>query len=208
VRSDSDLHEPRTNAEQSETGDDLRVSYESETWRPAAVCGDRYEVSSLGRLRSLYFKPPRLVTPFKDKDGYPVVALWRGRKRRTMNLHRLVGLTFHGTDQNALHNEVAHLDGDRANVRADNLKWVSKVENHFHMRAHGTHPAGENHPSAKLTAKQVAEILRRQGTGAELAARYGVSRGTVYDIWCGRRWRRSGEADAPVSSSCAGEMVG
>jgi hypothetical protein len=29
VHSDSDLHEPRTNAEQSETGDDLRVSYES-----------------------------------------------------------------------------------------------------------------------------------------------------------------------------------
>jgi hypothetical protein len=29
MRSDSDLHEPRTNAEQSETSDDLRVSYES-----------------------------------------------------------------------------------------------------------------------------------------------------------------------------------
>jgi hypothetical protein len=30
VRSDSDLHEPRTNAEQSETGGDFRVSYESQ----------------------------------------------------------------------------------------------------------------------------------------------------------------------------------
>jgi hypothetical protein len=29
VRSDSDLHEPRTNAEQSETADDFRVSFES-----------------------------------------------------------------------------------------------------------------------------------------------------------------------------------
>jgi hypothetical protein len=30
MRSDSDLHEPRTNAEQGETGDDFRVSYESQ----------------------------------------------------------------------------------------------------------------------------------------------------------------------------------
>jgi hypothetical protein len=30
MRSDSDLHEPRTDAEQSETGGDLRVSYESQ----------------------------------------------------------------------------------------------------------------------------------------------------------------------------------
>lgn len=35
MRSDSDLHEPRTNAEQSETGDDLRGSFESEPQRSA-----------------------------------------------------------------------------------------------------------------------------------------------------------------------------
>ena len=41
MRSDSDLHEPRTNAEQSETADDFRVIHESDEWADLEALGDK-----------------------------------------------------------------------------------------------------------------------------------------------------------------------
>ena len=52
---------------------------------------------------------------------------------------------------------------------------------------------GEDHPQAKLTAQQVAEIRAHntpgQGTAA-LARQYGVSEGTMSNILHGRTWKR------------------
>jgi hypothetical protein len=158
-------------------------------WLPVANFEDRYEVSDHGEVRSLYFDPPRALKPFTDKDGYPVIALWKKRKRRAVNLHRLVAEAFHAEQRNVLHNEVAHLDGDRTNCRADNLKWVSKVENHFHMRAHGTHPSGEAHGNAKLTADLVREIRASSESHRRIAAKCGLSYYTVRDLRQRRSWR-------------------
>jgi hypothetical protein len=201
--SDLRMDDERSANERASADHLLTIRDELEEWRPATGFEGRYHVSSLGRVRSLYFKPPRLVSTQLDKDGYPLIWLWRGQKRRAMNLHRLVAETFHADKRNALHNEVAHLDNDRANSRADNLKWVSKAENAFHRREHGTHGAGELHPRAKLSWPQVLEIRLRPGKASEIALRYGVSRHTIYDIWQGRRWRKG---DAPDLSTYSGGM--
>jgi hypothetical protein len=115
-------------------------------------------------------------------------VFYGGGRRKTIPLHRLVALTFLPDGKNILHNEVGHLDGNRANAAASNLKWVSKIENHFHRRAHGTHPAGEQHPRAKLTDEQVRVIRQRRASSAELAAIYGVSQSSIFGIWQRRRW--------------------
>jgi hypothetical protein len=93
-----------------------------------------------------------------------------------------------------LHVEVAHLDGCRSNCRADNLRWVSRVENHYHMRLHGTHQAGASHGAAKLTPAQVAEIAKtpKGSPRGELAERFGVSKAAISDIRAGRTWRSQG----------------
>lgn len=159
----------------------------SETWLPSPVFGDRYQVSSLGRVRSA----KGIKSPYRDKDGYPVVNLHREGKRRACPVHRLVCRAFHGEQPNPIHKEVAHLDGNRANARADNLMWVGKIQNHFHMRAHGTHPAGEQHPRAKLTQKQVAAIRAETGfrINAELGRKFGVHKDTIGMIRRGVTWR-------------------
>lgn len=163
------------------------ASPSSEEWRPVVGYEDLYEVSSAGTVRSLRWNPPRVLRPANDPDGYPVVQLCR-RGRTTVKLHRIVALAFHGDKQNDLHKEVAHLDGDRGNAAASNLKWVSHAENHGHRRAHGTWPSGERHPRAKLTEASVSEI---RGSGlryGKLAERYGVSWHTISDIKRGKRW--------------------
>jgi hypothetical protein len=159
-----------------------------EEWLPVVGYEGLYEVSSLGRVRSLYWTPPRLLAPDIFKDGYLRIALNKDGKRTSFLLHRVVCRAFNGSG-NVLHNEVAHLDNDRTNASADNLKWVSRAENHFHQRAHGTHPEGEKHVSAVLTDAQAAEIkTRRTERAAFLADKYGVRRHIIYDVWQGRRY--------------------
>ncbi len=159
-----------------------------EEWRAVVGFEGRYEVSDLGRVRRIG-NAPRTPTP--NHDGYPEVCFWVDGKVRNFKVHRLVCRAFHGPD-NILHNEVAHLDGSRDNARADNLKWASKVENHHHKRLHGTHQAGENHPSAKLTTVQVMQALEMLASGTSttsIAAMFGVSAAAIDDIKRRRRWR-------------------
>ncbi|MBA3534737.1 MAG: HNH endonuclease [Ardenticatenales bacterium] len=63
---------------------------------------------------------------------------------------------------------------------------------HLYLRSYKSIPAsGEAAPRAKLTDDQAREILAARGTvtARELAARYGVSPGTIGDLWRGRSWK-------------------
>jgi hypothetical protein len=160
----------------------------SKDWRPVVGYEGIYEISSDGQVRSHYFEPPKILATFLDKDGYPRLHLNRNGKRRGHRLHRLVCEAFHGPS-NPLHNEAAHLDGNRANAKADNLKWVSKLENHSHKRHHGTHQAGEACPSAKLTEEAVRAIRASRAPYKNLAAQFGVTTHAIEDVKRGRNWR-------------------
>jgi hypothetical protein len=116
-----------------------------------------------------------------------VIRMFKFGKRTTTKLHIVVCRAFNGPPS-LLHNEVAHLDGSRTNARADNLKWVSRVENHSHKRAHGTSQIGERHPRARLTETAVRSIRVDRRSAAEIGAAYGVSRHTIADVRQGKRW--------------------
>lgn len=171
-----------------------------ETWKDCPDYVGLYEVSDRGRLRSLYFDPPRILAFGSDSHGYPTVALSKDKQRTTKTVHRLVCRAFHG-EPFSIWNEAAHLDGDRTNPRADNLQWVNKVANHHHQRAHGTHMARELHPRAKLTEAAVAEIRASSGPRRPLAEKFGVSVNTISDVRNGRRWTFGGSVhDSAVPS--------
>lgn len=128
-----------------------------------------------------------VATPM-DGDGYPIVMLTRDKRRTPKRVHRLIAVAFWGESQNALHKEVAHLDGNRSNCRASNLKWVSRRENISHKRIHGTAFIGSAHPRAKLSESDVIAIRAARRPAMELAELYGVSKHTISDIRRRRRW--------------------
>jgi transposase len=179
---------------------------DNEQWRPVEEFDGQYEVSNLGGFRSN--RTGRTVRSRLNPDGYWIVTASVAGKLYTRKLHRLVCRAFNGPP-NALHREAAHLDGDRANPRADNLKWVSHRENQFHKRAHGTHQAGEKHPSAKLKDSDVTRILNMlaEGQGCHaIAAHFGVRHGTIESIKRRKTWRHivgPPKAYAPRSSGPA-----
>lgn len=164
-----------------------------ETWLPVAEFDGAFEVSNLGRVRSIsrliwngnsYIRiSGRVLRPSHLADGYPRMALSLNGKKHMRLVHRLVAETFHADKRNALHREVDHIDHDRANNRADNLQWVSHAHNLARRSGRKTH-------SGKISGEQMREILALQGTGSakEIARQYGLDQSTVYAIWKRRPW--------------------
>lgn len=53
---------------------------------------------------------------------------------------------------------------------------------------------GESHPSAKLTNAKAQEIYQSNEPAEVLAARHGVSIGTIQNIWRRKKWRQATES--------------
>lgn len=118
----------------------------NEEWRWVVGYEGYYEVSSLGRVRSV----PRIVRYRSGRvaklrgrslgfDGstYPRVMLTDGERRAFRYIHHLVAESFHGVRPDGM--EVRHLDGDPTNNAAANLKWGTSSENNDDIVRHGNH---------------------------------------------------------------------
>lgn len=168
----------------------------TETWLPCPDYEGRYEVSNLGRVRSLArvemsaagrrIVRERILKPMWHTDGYRQISLRKAGKMRTVRVHRLICRAFHG--EPSAGKEVAHLDGNGDNNCAVNLAWVTHAENIAHKTIHGTTTCGEGHPNSKLTAEAVTSIWQSNEDRKALAAMHNVTICTISDIKIGRRW--------------------
>lgn len=125
-----------------------------ENWLPVTGFEDFYEVSNLGRVRSLdrivrrgpdgsgyTVSPGRIRKLALNTNGYPCVPLSVDGRQHMKQVHRLVAEAFLGNPGNGM--EVCHIDGDRTNAALDNLRWDTRSGNHLDMRLHGTHHYGK-----------------------------------------------------------------
>lgn len=109
-----------------------------EIWIDISGYEGKYQVSNLGRVRSLIYKNnangkiykrEKLLKQFYDRNGYLRVDLKMG-KRKNAQVHRLVALAF---IPNPLEKpQVNHKDKDKENNKVDNLEWVTNQENQLH----------------------------------------------------------------------------
>ena len=101
-----------------------------EQWKPIAGYEGLYEVSNLGRVRSLnYHREGRtkILKPGRVGGGYLMVVLCKDGKVRCMKVHRLVASAFL---PNPLGLEtVNHIDEDKTNNDVSNLEWMSRTDN-------------------------------------------------------------------------------
>src|ERR1051326_2260811 len=133
----------------------------------------RYEASSEGRVRSLYFvngharrlrKEP-LVLSLNEAGVYPLVTLGDGAGHiRTELVHILVLESFVGPRPSPDH-QCAHDNGNPKDNRLSNLTWKTRSANEADKLRHGTHIRGRRCPHAILTEAQVKEIRDRAAAG-------------------------------------------
>lgn len=72
----------------------------------------------------------------KNKKGYRHVALSREGKRYTIDVHRLVLITFVGPAPDGM--EACHNDGNNQNNTVGNLRWDTQEANYMDKVKHGT----------------------------------------------------------------------
>ncbi len=168
-----------------------------ERWVPIPGFEGRYEVSDLGRVRSLQCKGRQRSVPLVLKDyaagsGYRFVCLFDGEQFHQTYVHRAVLTSFVGEPAQGM--QGAHLDGVRTHNALANLIWATASENHAHKHLHGTMPTGERVKASKLTAVQVLEARRifvpghrRTGVNA-LARRFGISQASMGAAITGATW--------------------
>lgn len=109
----------------------------TETWRAVTGFEGLYEVSNLGRVKSLERCVPnnggwqrrreKILRPHYSKTGHAMVMLCKDSKVYPSLVHRLVAIAFIPNPENKP--VVDHIDTDATNNRVDNLRWVTVREN-------------------------------------------------------------------------------
>ena len=100
---------------------------EGELWKPIDSRG-KYYISNLGRVKSYQLRQAKLLTPYRNQKGYLRVDIKAGC-RRTYLVHQLVALAFIPNDNPIEKDTIDHIDLDKTNNRADNLRWLSRADN-------------------------------------------------------------------------------
>ena len=162
-----------------------------EVW--AKIIGHQgYEVSTFGRVKSLKWNPPKILSPSLDGVGYV-------RMGELGSAHRLVALAFIKNPEGK--KEVNHKNGIKWDNRVSNLEWATRGENESHAFATGLKKAldyrGVKNNIAKLNEKQIRVIkhirsINKFAKPYTLAVRFSkvfnVHPRTLYEIWSGKTW--------------------
>ena len=113
----------------------------TEVWKSIPGYEGIYEVSSLGRIKSLAryvsakdgrkprFYEEKILKPFSNRKGYQYIILcdMDGTHKRDA-IHRLVAKVFI-PNKNKERYDIDHKDGNTANNNMSNLRWVTRKEN-------------------------------------------------------------------------------
>lgn len=125
----------------------------NEVWKSIKNYEGLYQVSNLGRVRSLKVGNIKNLKPRIITGGYFQVGLCKDNKRSFFLVHRLVWEAFIGTIPEGM--QVNHIDEDKTNNRLDNLNLLTCKEN----CNHGTR---NKRISKKLKGAKRPEITIRQ----------------------------------------------
>lgn len=176
-----------------------------ETWKWIDEYENMYQVSNIGRVRSVDRDVYCEVSPNKlqhifgkvlkqgiNQKGYPIVYLSKDGKQKTITVHRLVAKAF---IENPLSlPQVNHKDGCKTNNYVGNLEWCDNSYNQKHAWANGMQPSYEESNGRGRPAKSVAmldlntkEVLRTFQTLASVKRETGINQFNVRSVCLGLR---------------------
>lgn len=145
---------------------------EKEEWKCIPHYDGAYEISNMGRVRSLTrtrivnnchggrslrTDTGRIMSLGDNGNGYAYVSLSKNGNRRNHYVHRLVADAFLGKPE-AGNFVVDHIDHDRRNNAASNLQWVTQ---------------NENVCRSKHLMRHVKSNCKRSSTGEKYITKYG-----------------------------------
>lgn len=123
--------------------DHIACAAPAEEWLEIPGYEGKYEVSSLGRVRSLYTGIIR--KPGKHRDFYAKLNLCADARKVTFHVHALVALAFLGPRPPG--HVIDHINGDHTDDSAANLRYVSASDSNHNRRLRGGSFQSAGHPN-------------------------------------------------------------
>ncbi len=135
---------------------------EIEEWQSLDFMGyPDYEISTLGRVKSLKFGKEKIMKPNKNHDGYLFLKLSKNGKMKKFSVHKLVALSFIPNENPIEKTEINHIDENKENNCANNLCWITHKENCNYgtrnervSKAHKGKPKSEEHKQKMSKARK------------------------------------------------------
>lgn len=138
---------------------------EGEEWRSIPGFEGEYEVSNLGRVKSIgrfrltkkgmHYPVKTCLLKQSVRKGYSSVGLPKNGKYKRLRVNRLVAIAFIENPDGKPY--VNHIDGNKQNNCADNLEWVTAKENRQHAIRTGLAKNGK--PVVREDGKRFPSIL-------------------------------------------------
>lgn len=176
-----------------------------EIWKPLQFKGykllrNNYAISSQGRAASFredLFKDGKLLQGSLT-SGYRTLNLHIAGNNGTLYFHREIARLFH-SKASPKAKFVIHLNHDKTDNQAKNLKWATQKEVIGHQqkspdklaykKVQQTRTKGQKLTASKVaTIKKMLENPRRKLTHKQIAGKYDVSEMTIYRIKSGESW--------------------
>lgn len=181
-----------------------------EIWKDINGYEGLYQVSNMGRVKSIgryitfdngwsneakMYIHGGILEISKQSQGYSQVSLCKKGRRITKRLNRLVAIAFLPNPYNKP--QVNHIDGNKSNNCANNLEWVTDIENKKHAKEHGL-----LRPYKRSVIKMdlAGNILEVYESGNDAAIKNNLSRAAICHACKGKaktsggfRWRYKDE---------------
>ena len=151
---------------------------EDEIWCPIKGFEGLYEVSNLGRVKSIGYGKERILKLSIDKDGYLIVGLCKNGEQKKCKVHRIVAQTFIPNPQNLP--QVNHIDENQSNNKVENLEWCdAKYNNNY-----GTHNQRISKPVLQFTKD--GEFVKEWKSATDVEMNLNYSQGNISSCCTGR----------------------
>ena len=168
---------------------------EEEIWKPVAGYEGLYEVSNMGRVKSLERLAPRKgegALPIKEKIlkgektiwGYMAVTLYAPNHKKRKPVHRLVAIAY--VPNPHAYKQINHKNEIKTDNRASNLEWC---DCRYNMN-YGTAPL-------RRAMKRGTPVVQMDLNGNVLARYYGQAEAA----------RMSGAKRENIGKCCRGERL-
>jgi hypothetical protein len=105
---------------------------EKEVWKSIPNYEGLYEVSSLGRVKSVKYNKEKILK--YDYEIYLKVKLSKNGIAKNKRIHSLVAEAFLNHKPNGMEKIIDHINGDKHDNRVDNLQIVTQRQNVSKMK--------------------------------------------------------------------------